>query len=271
MGISKAGISGRSREQLSRLTARGRHLVTVNDAVARLQIGRTEAAKMMARWAEQGWLRRVRRGLYIAVPVDAEHPDLWTADPLVVATAVWSPCYFTGWTAGNHWGLTDQIFQTVVVKTTRRVRTPHETLLNYNYLVANVAAARLRWGMRVEWISDTKVRFADEARVVVDVLDDPGIGGGIRHCSDMLGSYMAEYDRARLIACADRLGNAAVFKRLGYLCEVLRLADEAFLNECEKRLTPGTAVLDPSARKGGDRNARWRIQVNAHIEDQAAS
>ena len=28
-------------------------------------------------WASRGWLRRVRRGLYIAVPVDARDPATW--------------------------------------------------------------------------------------------------------------------------------------------------------------------------------------------------
>jgi len=270
MDTKKSGISGRSRDQLSRLTARGRQLVTVDDAVSRLKIGRAEAAKMMARWAEQGWLRRVRRGLYVAVPVDVEHPELWTADPFVIATAVWSPCYFTGWTAGNHWGLTDQIFQTVVVRTANRVRSPDQVLLNHRYLVGNVDVEKLQWGTRTEWLSNTQVRFADEARVIVDILDDPKIGGGIRHCTDMLRNYLAEHESAALIKYAERLGNAAVFKRLGYLCEEFHLADEEFLTECAQRLTPGTALLDPAVRKGGSRSTRWRIQANAQIEGWAS-
>ncbi len=271
MNIAQAGISGHSRRQLARLTGRGRQIVTVDDAVDRLDLGRSDAAKMMARWAEQGWLRRVRRGLYIAVPVNVERPDLWTADPMVVATAVWSPCYFTGWTAGNHWGLTEQIFQTVVVRTSNRVRSPEQTLLGQKYLIGNVAPAKLEWGVRKVWIEDTQVLFADEARVVVDVLDDPGIGGGIRHSADMLAEYLESHDRADLIAYGERLGNAAVFKRLGYLCEAMGLTDSGFLYECEQRLSAGIALLDPTARASGRRNARWRIRANVRVGKPAAS
>lgn len=271
MDDAHSGISGRSRERLARLTARGRHVVTVDDAVARLDLDRTDAAKLMARWAEQGWLRRVRRGLYIAVPVDAERPDLWTADPLIVATAVWSPCYFTGWTAGSRWGLTDQIFQSLVVRTTNRVRSTDETLLDYRYLVGHVAEDRLAWGLRDVWIADTRVRFADEARVIVDVLDDPAVGGGIRHCADMLVTYVHEHEPGRLLDYADRFGNAAVVKRLGYLAEAFGLADESFLAECEKRLSAGVAMLDPSASEGGDRIARWRVRANVRLEGQVGS
>lgn len=265
------GISARSRELLARLTGRGQHIVTLDDAVDRLHLDREEAAKRMARWAEQGWLRRVRRGLYVAVPVDVERPDLWTADPFVIATAVWSPCYITGWTAGNHWGLTEQIFRSVVVRTTNRVRSTEPTLLDHDYLVGSVGEEKLEWGIRKVWRDHTPVPFADEARVIVDVLDDPGIGGGIRHCADMLVSYFQEHDPDRLLEYADRLGNATVAKRLGYLSEVLELADDAFLMECEERLSTGISMLDPSAPGDGERNTRWRVRTNVGVERPATS
>jgi hypothetical protein len=34
------------------------------------------AARELAHWAERGWLRKVRRGLCIPVPVEAEHESL---------------------------------------------------------------------------------------------------------------------------------------------------------------------------------------------------
>ena len=117
------------------------------------------AAKKLARWAEQGWLRRVRRGLYIPVPVDVEHPELWSEDPLFLADAVWSPCYFTGWTAASHWGLTEQIFRTIVVRTTGRVRTTRQELLDQDYLVGHVPESVMAWVSkcwRKEWRHTSK-------------------------------------------------------------------------------------------------------------------
>lgn len=253
------------------LTSRGRTLVTVDDAVTRLDVAPAEAAKMMARWAEQGWLRRVRRGLYIAVPVDAVRPARWSEDPLVLATAVWDPCYVTGWTAGNHWGLTEQVFHTVVVKTTNRVRRPKQQLLDHKYLVGRVSPERFGWGLRHVWIREKRVAIADEARVIVDVLDDPLIGGGIRHCADMLRAYLVEYGEGDLLRYGDELANGAVFKRLGYLCEHLGLAGGSFLERCEQRLTTGFAVLDTTAGHGGSRSGRWRVVANVHLESMTES
>jgi len=227
MNVYRSGISGRSRTLLSRLTGRGRQLVTVGDAVDTLDLERTEAAKLLARWAEQGWLRRVRRGMYIAVPVDAEHPAQWSADPLVIAT--------------------------------------DQTLLDHRYLVSSVSSEKLEWGIRSVWQDATRIGMADPTRAIVDVLDDPSIGGGIRHCAEMLTTYVAEHERGLLLDYADRLGNAAVLKRLGHLCERLELADDGFLEECERRLSAGIALLDPSLPERGERDTRWRVRVNSRV------
>ena len=117
-----AGITGRGRAELAQVLASGRRFITPMDVVEALAVDADTAAKKLSRWAEEGWVRRVRRGLYIGVPVDATNPAAWSEDALLVAAAVWPPCYFTGWTSANHWSLTDQTFRTTVLKTTGRVR-----------------------------------------------------------------------------------------------------------------------------------------------------
>src|SRR3990170_1897204 len=119
---SIGGISRSGRGELALVVGRGRRLVSVTDVAAALGVDRVTAAKKLARWADEGWLRRVRRGLYIPVPLDAENPALWSEDPLVLADAVWAPCYFTGLTAASHLGMTEQVFRTTVLKTAARVR-----------------------------------------------------------------------------------------------------------------------------------------------------
>lgn len=37
-------------------------------------------------------------------------PASWGADPMVLADAAWKPCYASGRTAANQWGLTEQAF-----------------------------------------------------------------------------------------------------------------------------------------------------------------
>ncbi len=260
-----AGISGESRAQLARVTALGRTLVTVSDAAAALGVDRPEAAGRLARWAKQGWLRRVRRDLYIPVPVDAVDPNSWSADPLMLADAVWGPCYVTGWTSANLWALTEQSFRTTVIRTSGTVRASEQRLLDHDYLLAHVAEDDLRWGMAVEWRDGRRIAIADRARTIVDVLDNPRLGGGIRLVTEFLGAYLEDQDPLMLIDYADRVGNRTVFKRLGLLAEHLG-GHEDLMARCATRLSQGYPLLDPTQPPGGPRSTRWRIVQNVRLQ-----
>lgn len=265
------GISPTGRAELAAITGRGRRLVSVPEAAERLGIDELAAAKKLARWAAQGWLRRVRRGLYIPVPVDAEDPLTWSEDPLVLANAVWAPCYFSGWTAASHWELTEQLFRTTVVKTTVRVRSTSERLLDHEYVVSHVDAALLEWGMQRIWRDDRRVLLADPARTVVDVLDAPALGGGIRQCAELVAAYLDDHEWERLIEYGDRVGNRTVFKRLGYVVEAARLGHERLVEACRARLPAGVTLLDPSAPASGPRLGRWGLRLNVDVRPREVS
>src|SRR5579875_449569 len=266
-----AGIGARGRAELARVMGVDRRFVAPQDLVDTLGIDADTAAKKLSRWAEDGWVRRVRRGLYIPVPVDAANPAAWSEDPLLVAAEIWSPCYFTGWTAARHWSLTEQVFRATVLKTTARVRSSLVHLLDHEYLVSHVPDDALAWGTKSVWIADTRVRFADPARTVVDILDNPALGGGIRHGAEMLAAFLAEHDWHTLIEYGDRLANRAVFKRLGYIVEALGEDREELLTACQARLSSGISPLDPSGPAGGRRVMRWGLRANVTVMREGAS
>lgn len=266
----RSGISAESRAALATLTGYGRRFVTVSDVVQSLHVDRQQAARRLARWAEQGWLRRVRRDLYVPVPVDALNPEAWSEDPLVLASAVWDPCYVTGWTAANHWGMSEQVFRTTVIKTTQRVRQSSQRLLDNDFLLTYTSPESLTWGMHQEWRAERRIRIADPARTVVDLLADLRLGGGARLAAEVLSAYLEEHDPSRLIQYGDRVSNRAMFKRLGFLGEHVG-ADAALLAECETRLSAGFPLLDPTQPRQGVRSARWRLVVNVRLGDVETS
>jgi predicted transcriptional regulator of viral defense system len=265
------GISAEGRGELAKMVRPGQVLVSVDEAARAFGTAAAPTAKKLARWADNGWLRRVRRGLYLLVPVDASAPKSWTADPLYVATAVWAPCYFTGWTAAHHWELTEQVFRTTVLKSVQRVRQNEQRLLDHDYLVLHVPAAQLAWGLQSIWQSGVRIQIADRARTVVDVLDAPGLGGGIRLVSDILRAYLDDHPHDVLVEYADRLGNGAVFKRLGYLIEELQLDAPALVQTCLRRITHGVSLLDPNAPARGPTVGRWRLRLNSVLVHEGAS
>lgn len=266
--MSRAGISPTGRTELASILTPGRRFVTPQHVADVLGIDPSAAAKRLARWAEEGWLRRARRGLYIPVPVDATDPAAWSEDALIVAEAVWSPCYFTGWTAANHWALTDQIFRTTVLKTTGRVRASSVQVLDHDYLVRHVSAPNIEWGVKKEWQAEVRLLFADPARTVIDILDSPALGGGVRHGAEILVAYLDDHDPALLIEYGDRLENRTVFKRLGYLLEVLGTGHTDLIEACRDRISAGVSLLEPDGPKRGRRAMRWNLRLNAVIRPE---
>lgn len=262
-----AGIGPVGRAELAAVLTRGRRFVTPTDVAYALGVDRDAATKRLARWAADGWLRRVRRGLYIPVPVDAENPATWSEDALIVAEAVWSPCYFTGWTAANHWALTDQVFRTTVLKTGNRVRASSVRVLDHDYLMAHIDPAAMSWGVKNLWKGEVRLRVADPARTVIDILDIPRLAGGIRHGAEILVAYLDDHDGETLIRYAERLANRAVFKRLGYITEALS-RDEGLAAACRERISSGISALDPGGPDGGRRNMRWNLRINVHLEPE---
>lgn len=259
------GIGPAGRADLTAVLGRSRSFIRPEDVADVLGLDQVSAAKRLARWAAAGWLRRVRRGLYIAVPVDAPDPASWSADPLVLAAEVWAQCYFTGWTAAGQWSLTDQVFRVTVVRTPTRVRAARVTLLDNEYLIGAVPESAMGWGLRPQWRGTSRLLFADPARTVIESLDAPAIGGGIRHVAEILSTYLDEHDPNLLIDYGQRLGNGTVFKRLGYLTEALQLDLPNLVAACASRVPSGISALDPTGPTDGEVAGRWNLRINATI------
>jgi predicted transcriptional regulator of viral defense system len=271
MSQAGGGISASGRAELAAVLAGGRRIITPDDVSMALGIDATTSAKKLSRWTGLGWLRRARRGLYIPVPVDVTDPQSWSEDPWLLADATWAPCYFTGWTAANHWSLTEQMFRTTVLKTSARVRRTKDRLLDHDYLLRHVAADHLSWGVTPVWRAERRLLVADPARTVIDSLDDPSLIGGVRHAAEVVAAYVADHPTRTLVDYGDRLGNGAVFKRLGYIVERMELDAADLVAACAERLSSGISLLDPSAHRSGARVASWGLQVNVAIGARHAS
>ena len=104
------------------------------------------------------------------------------------------------------------------------------------------------FGTKPVWRGPVKVDVSDPTKTVLDMLVDPKLGGGLRPIVDVLGAYLkSKYkDNALLIAYADRLGNGAAIKRLGFLLERIAPDEERLIADCLARVKKGNVKLDPS-------------------------
>lgn len=263
---SGAGITQGKRALLEELHRRAHGAFDVADAARILGVDHNEAGQLLVYLARRGWLARVRRGLYVAVPLDARRSGEWIEDPWVVAERLFSPCYIGGWSACEHWDLTEQVFRTLLVVTARRVR--HRDLdVQGLPLHLTVRDQDTLFGTVPVWRGQNRVAVSDPSRTVIDVLDDPRLGGGIRTVDDVLREYLqsGHRDDERLVDYGDRLGNRAVFKRLGYLLEHSSADGHGLIEACLTRRSSGLAKLDPSAKEAGKILRRWGLRVNVPL------
>ncbi len=258
-----AGISRANRAYLERLHRADRGPLSIGDASEILGLDREDAGRLLGYLARRGWLSRVRRGLYLPVPLDARRSGEWTADPWIVADRVFSPCYIGGWSACEYWDLTEQLFRAVLVVTARRVRERDVEMQGIAFHLT-VRGEDALFGTAAVWRGRDRVAVSDPTRTIVDLLDDPRLGGGVRTLSDVLREYMVSdhRDDGLLVGYCDRLGRRAAFKRLGYLLEQLGIEAGDLIAACLKRRATGLIALDPAVKVGGRIVRRWGLRDN---------
>lgn len=261
-----AGISETNRRYLTQLHRHTSGLVNVSEAARLLGMDRTKASKLLARLASQGWARRLRRGFYLLIPLEATSPDDWSIDPWIVADYLFRPAYIAGWSACEHWGFTEQIFRDVAVFTASGIRERSLTVDRTVYVLRKIPE-ELLFGTRAIWRGEARIDVSDPTRTIVDILDDPKWGGGVRHVTRVLEAYLASQHRDSnlLLDYLDRVGNYAVAKRLGYLLETLPGDHSSLINELQPLISEGYALLDPGAPSKGPFVARWNIRANVEV------
>ena len=143
---------------------------------------------------------------------------------------------------------------------TRQVpRDRNPVIKGTRYLVCTVSDKKM-FGLKTVWRGQVKVSVSDPTRTILDMLAEPHLGGGVRSVQDMLQNYLRSdmKNLDLLVEYADRLGNGAVFKRLGFLLEQNAPAEHVAIEKCAQRLTKGNTRIDPKL-KAERLVTRWRL------------
>lgn len=263
------GISAKHRKMLAGLSQAFSRPFSVKEATELLGIKRKDMRRLLAYWASRGWLSRVRRGIYITVPFDAKNPSERREDPWVIAASLYSPCYIGGWSACEHWDLTEQIFASIVVFTNKQIRKRTDTIQKTSFIFRYIPTSKM-FGLKPAWRQNNKVYVSDIERTLVDILNEPKLGGGIRHISEMVHSYflLKERNENNLLDYIGKINNKTISKRLGYIIEALGINAPRITEFCLKNISAGYSKLDPSIKSDGPLTRRWNLNINASINSK---
>ena len=261
-----SGPISKKQQRLATLIRGMSGVIRVSDAMHLLDLDRSHAARLLAGWHKQGAIRRVAHGVYVPVQPSALGQAQVLDDPWILVPELYEPAYVGGWTALEHWELTEQLFRGICVLTNRRAKAGEIVHQGVSFYVKTIPASRF-FGTQSLWRGGRKLQISDPQKTILDVIDDLYLGAGLQHTMDCLVTYKQFFDEPenwnRLVDHAVRIGNGALFKKLGFLSEYLTLND-GLTAECFKRLTKGYASLGKIAE---DRRlvTKWRLWVPENL------
>lgn len=264
-----AGIGKLSRQRLSEVIRKAKGgCITSKNVAEFLNVSTTQARTFLSTWAANGWLYRVRQGIYAPIDIAAASPDISLIDPWIVANELFAPCYVGGWSAAQHWGFTEQIFESTLVITSRHINGKKQTAGGMAFFIKKMKAERM-FGLKSVWKERLKIQVSDPHKTIIDMFDDPSIGGGMRSVIDFFQQYLSSshFNTDILLEYAKRMDNKAIFKRLGFVLSKINPNATALIAHCKQNISQGNSQLDPQL-KGMRLIKKWRLWLPENFEKQ---
>jgi len=260
----RAGLTRNESLLLSSLSERGKTIFKIEDIAAELKCSYKYAKVLANNLAKKKWTIVLRRGIYLIVPLSAGVKSHYTEHGFVIASHLVSPYYIAYWSALNFYGFTEQTPFTVFIATTKRAKNREVLNTKYNFITLN---KRKFFGFEPAAVSTYKINISDREKTLVDALDHSEYCGGIPEVAKSLWNAKEKVSMEKIVNYAERVGNTAIVKRLGYLMESLSLnVDAEILLKMRGMISPGMSVLDPTRPKKGTYNTRWNLLLNVSKE-----
>jgi predicted transcriptional regulator of viral defense system len=128
---------------------------------------------LIARFKEDGLIVEVEKGKYLLLGFE---PERVLSNPLFIASHLVTPAYVSYWSALHFYGFTEQVPLTVFAATTKKKRPV--SFHGFQFRFVTVQPDKF-FGYRREMVGELAVLIADEAKAIVDSLDQPRYAGGI--------------------------------------------------------------------------------------------
>lgn len=253
--------SSKARQRISLLIRKAGPLISTGDASKILGIPASKASMTLSKWVKQGWLKRLKRGVYAPISIEANSSEQVLNNVWVLVPRMFGAAYIGGWSAAEYWGLTEQLFQRICVITPQNVRKRNVIIQNISFYLKHVKGSLL-FGLKSVWHQNVKIQISDPHKTIIDMLDNPSLGGGIHHVDSCLRAYLTSNlcDELKLLEYAEKQHNGALFKRLGYLVSHIDSKRSHLIKFCKEHITKGLSSLEP-----GYKDVRivteWRLKI----------
>jgi predicted transcriptional regulator of viral defense system len=253
-------ISGVQSDALLSAADLGKKIVSFDEIRKQSGMSSARLRRALVELVKRGWLKRLSRGLYMIVPVEAGKDRIFTEPSFIIAKHLMPDGAISHWSAFNYHGFTDQLPRGVYVSGARRMRSREVLDLPYTFIFMD---AENFFGHEEVWVESEKVRITDPERTLIDALWMPEHCGGMALILESLDANSAsKLDPRRLNDYLQKLRRTVLFKRMGFLSDKLgwKLPQaEAWLSAVDKNYN----LLDPNGPREGSVDSKWRLRINA--------
>lgn len=261
----RMGLSSSESKAISCLSAEGKSVFSIAE-LAEKTGSKARARKMASALAKKKWLERLSRGTYLILELAAGSRPEWAEDSSYIASKLAKPYYIGYLSMLNFYGWTEQVPATVTVATTKITRGKKILGVKYEFITLS---KRKFFGYGTTNIRGHAVNVSDPEKTIADALDHPEYCGGIDEVAKAVAN--AKVDWRKVVEYAGKMGNGAIFKRMGFLLEEMGIAvPKEVMETVRKRLTKGYAPLYPTIKAKGKHDARWGLIINTKFSKEGA-
>lgn len=260
-----AGLGPKETELIATIGDSGLRVFTVADAAKLLRTSNMAVAKLVHRLAKKGILQPIEKSRYLLVPPEAWKAGEYTEEGIIIASQLVAPYALAYWTALSFHGWTEQVSRTIFTQTTKKKQPVEVQGIAIRFV--KLKPERF-FGLEEHWVGSQKVVVTDKEKTIVDCLDQPRYCGEIVEAAKGLWNGRNTIAPNRLLEYASRMGNGAIFKRLGFIMESLGTLDKQSRRRLKKHVTNAFVSLDPGQNKdAGPYNKDWYVRVNVKPEN----
>lgn len=245
--MSIKSIGNDYRIKLAAVLEAAKGIITPSIVSKALNLPLQESGRILSRWHTHGWIKRIKHGVYIPIAVDDMTGNSSIVDPWVLADRLYSPGYIGGFSAIKHWDFSEQLFETTTFFTTKKVKNKFPAIGNSHFQLKNISAYKV-FATQPVWVDNVKILVSDPSKTIVDLLDNPAIVGGMRVVQDVFLEYKEStfFDLEKIISYSEKMKNRTIFKRFGFLMEIMGIYDLIKNYDLESQISEGYSLFDPS-------------------------
>jgi len=262
-------------EVLSFIKERKCSIIAVEEIVQSFEYDSSYASKILERLERKQYLERVKRGIYLYIPLEYGYENRFPPmNSLVVGSVLVDSYYFGYQTANRFHGFTTQFSPVTYICTTRSRRTHKWRSIRYKF----VNLVQKKFFGYEKYLSDgCEIFIACPEKAVLDSIDKPDYCGGLSQVvAVVLNAFERGLDKEKLLDYAIRFDSNTLIQRLGYLVEILYEnnyldINDSFLESIEGLLLDDISNTFLGPVKPNDRSgsidSRWSIIENVSIEN----